>query len=119
MKKYLSGNISEADWQNTVIDLARLGKWRCAHFRSVRVQRKDGSVYYQTPVQADGAGYPDLCMVKGNRLIYAELKREGGKATSEQIEWLEALSKVPGVECYIWEPSDYEDVKWILLGGIK
>jgi len=102
--------ISESAWQKQVIEIAQYAGFRVAHFRGVRVQRKDGSVYYQTPVQAQGVGYPDLCMVKGNRLIYAELKREGGKPTPEQVEWLEALSKVPGVECFLWKPSDYEVV---------
>jgi hypothetical protein len=51
---------SEAQFQQQVIDLARLCGYRVAHFRTVRVQRKGGSVYYTTPVQADGAGWPDL-----------------------------------------------------------
>jgi len=53
----LPEDISEADFQTRVIDLARQLGWRVAHFRKTRVQRKDGSTFWETPVAADGKGF--------------------------------------------------------------
>jgi hypothetical protein len=50
---------TEREFQRQVIDLARLLGWRCAHFRPGRTARG-----WRTPVQADGAGFPDLQPVR-------------------------------------------------------
>ena len=71
------------------------------------------------------AGFPDLVLVKGYRLIFAELKRQkGGKTSTAQLEWLEDLERltrlpqvhhgdcpeVPSpVEVYLWRPLDLLD----------
>ena len=57
-------------------------------------------------------GFPDLVMVRGGRLIFAELKREGGNPTPEQRIWLAELGDVGryslgNVRCYLWKPSDW------------
>jgi hypothetical protein len=109
--------ITEADFQQTVIDLAKFLGYRVAHFRGVRIQRKDGSVYYQTPVQADGAGWPDLVLARPGRLIFAEIKGETGKLSQEQMAWLNILDAAGG-ECYCWRPSEFEDIETILTRRI-
>jgi len=107
---------SEEQFQEQVVDLAtRLG-WRIAHFRSVRVQRKDGSIYYATPVQADGEGFPDLLMLNGTKLLVAELKADAGRLTPEQYEWLRAFSYItPYV--YLWKPDDILEIQVVLQRG--
>lgn len=106
--------ISEDEFQTQVISLARMLGWHVAHFRGVRTQRKDGSIFYQTPVQADGKGFPDLVMVKGRRVIYAELKSEKGKLSQEQKEWLDLLAVDKKREVYCWRPSELESIQEIL-----
>ena len=106
--------ISESDFLNTIIEYAQLRGWLCAHFRSVKVQRQDGSVYYQTPVQAEGKGYPDLCLVRGDRLVFAEVKAISGRVSQEQKEWLEALTHTGKCEVYVWQPNDWDKVEDIL-----
>jgi len=111
--------LSESEFLKQVIQLAHLYKWRCAHFRGVRVQRKDGSIYYQTPVQGDGVGFPDCVLARDNettgaRLIFAELKSEKGKPSEAQKKWLELLGDVQGVEVYLWKPSDFQNIVDIL-----
>ena len=59
-------------------------------------------------------GYPDLTLLKPRRLIFAELKREVGVMTVEQKEWLARLNTVPGVEAYLWKPSDIDQIIAIL-----
>ena len=100
--------ISEADFQSQVIAYAQLRGWKVAHFRTVKTVRKDGSVRYMTPVQADGAGFPDLCMVRNGVVLFAELKREQGKVEPEQEEWLAELGG------YLWRPGDWKAIERIL-----
>ena len=106
--------MKEAQFQSQVIELARTLGWRVAHFRAVRVLRGNGAVRYMTPVQADGAGFPDLFMVRRERAIAAELKRQTGSTTSEeQKEWLARLEETP-VETYKWRPSDWDSIVEVL-----
>jgi hypothetical protein len=53
-------------------------------------------------------GYPDLCFVKGGRLIFAELKTEKGKTTPAQKAWLAAL-ETSTAEVYLWRPTQLLD----------
>jgi hypothetical protein len=102
-------NLREAQWQQRVLDLAKLCGWRVAHFRPGRT-----STGWRTAVEADGAGFPDLTMVREGRLLFVELKSERGRVTPEQRVWLAALSAVPGVETYLWRPSDWPAVHRVL-----
>jgi len=99
--------MSEGDLQQSVIDLAHLYRWKVAHFRSVKVQRKDGATFWQTPVAADGEGWPDLILVRKNRVLAAELKAEKGKPSPAQIEWLHVLMLTRRVETFVWCPSQW------------
>ncbi len=105
--------MSESEFTALVIGEARSTGWRTAHFRSVRVQRKDGSFYWQTPVQGDGAGFVDLLMVRRKRIVAAELKVGKNKASADQTKWLSALAEA-NVECYVWTPEMWADIKSIL-----
>jgi len=102
--------MKESEWQDDVIALAKLNGFTVAHFRPVRVQRRDGSVYYCTPVQGDGAGFPDLLMIRGERMLVAELKVGYNKPSLEQSAWLDAF-RAAGVEAYVWYPKDWDEVQ--------
>ena len=91
--------VTEKQLMQEVTRLARRAGWKIYH-----TWRSDNSP----------AGFPDLVMVKGERLIFAELKRELGRPTPEQSEWLKALSLVPGVEVYIFCPQDREEYEEVL-----
>ncbi len=108
----LRPHLSEKIFQQCIIEFAQALGWMAAHFRSVRVQRKDGTTYYQTPVEADGAGFMDLELVR-ERLVKAEVKRAGGRLTKEQPKWFNAYVEA-GVECYIWYPKDCEQIIEVL-----
>jgi hypothetical protein len=99
-------SVTEADWQEQVIALAHALGWRVAHFRPARTAHG-----WRTPVAGDGAGFPDLLLVRGSRIIAAELKREGPghEPTPEQSAWLDALSGAD-VECHIWRPGDVDEI---------
>lgn len=98
---------TEAHFQQQVIELAHLLRYRVAHFRPA--QTKHG---WRTPVSADGAGWPDLVLVR-DRVIYAELKAAKGRLRPEQEAWQQALIAA-GAEHYVWRPSDFDLIAAVL-----
>lgn len=85
-----------------VIEAARLLGWRVAHFRPCRTRHG-----WVTAVQADGAGFPDLLLVR-DRLVAAELKVQGRRLTDDQQRWLDAL-RVAGAEVHVWREQNWLD----------
>lgn len=103
--------MTEREFQKTVIDLAHIYGWLVAHFQNALNPR--GS-HFMTPVGADGAGFPDLCMVKGERIIFAELKADRGRLSAKQENWLNCLRFVPHIEVYVWFPRDFDYIEEVL-----
>ena len=101
--------ISERDFQDQIIELAHIYDWTVAHFRPA--MKQDGS--WRTAVAADGTGFPDLVLVRPPRLIFAEVKSEKGKVTSEQSSWLRNLAEAKQ-DVYLWRPSDWEGIVEVL-----
>ena len=105
---------NEQKFQTMVIEFAKLHGWVCAWFRPVRITRKSGGTYYETPVGADGAGWPDLFMLRGQEAIAAELKIYPNRMTPEQGEWLRAMNLIPGIQAFCWFPTDWPEIEEIL-----
>ncbi len=59
-------------------------------------------------------GFPDVCLIKGKRLIFAELKTDKGVVSPAQTEWLEALKATGKCEVYLWRASQLQEVLDIL-----
>lgn len=99
MKHTKADNITEAQFQSQIKDLAKMFGFLFYHtWKS-----------YHSP-----QGFPDVCMAKPPRLIFAELKSETGQLTIDQHIWLQILQNCPGVEAYLWRPSDFEEIVSIL-----
>ena len=93
-------SVSERDFQKNVWGFAKRRKWLCYHTHNSR-----GSV----------AGFPDLVLVRGDRVVFAELKVGRNKRTQQQEVWATALNAVGGnCEYYCWSPEDMGDVMYIL-----
>lgn len=105
--------ITERDFLAQVIDLAHVYHWRVAHFRPSRT--KYG---WTTAVQADGAGFPDLVLVRPPRCLFVEVKTETGQPSDKQYEWLRELSGCPGISVCIWRPHQFEEIAQILSQDI-
>jgi hypothetical protein len=76
-------------------------------------------VYHTFDPRKSEAGYPDLCMIRDGRIIYAELKTEKGKLTPPQEYWIERISQVagkcyPNIRVFVWRPSQWEEIVSIL-----
>jgi hypothetical protein len=90
--------LTEKDFQATVLEYAQLMGWKAYHtWNSMR----------------SAPGFPDLVLVRGSRLIFAELKNVTGKLTPAQEEWLKALSQTVA-EVYVWRPGDWEAIELAL-----
>jgi Holliday junction resolvase len=86
----LDEQMSEKRFQSQVVELLKAAGWRCYHpFDSRR----------STP------GFPDITAVRGDRLLFLELKSLDGKVTNEQVEWLTALRRVKRVDAVVVRPS--------------
>lgn len=106
--------MSEDEFQQQVIELARLGGWRVVHFRPARIVR-DGKTYWRTPVQGDN-GFPDLVLARRGLRIFAELKTDTGTVTADQQDWLDQLG--PNDErtlVTVWRPRDWDRIQRTLL----
>jgi hypothetical protein len=97
--------LTEAAFLAQVIDVAHVLGWRVAHFRPCQTGRG-----WRTAVQGDGKGFPDLVLVRRERLIFAELKAHRGGLTDEQRIWLDELTRCEGFDTYVWWPADFDDI---------
>lgn len=93
--------MNERALQDAVVEMARWGGWRCVHFRAG--QMSNGR--WVTPMQGD-AGFPDLVLCRGRRLLFVELKSQTGKLEPAQIAWRDVLLGA-GQEWYCWRPTDW------------
>lgn len=99
LRRYYPPAATEAGWLRQVQDLASILGWRTYHpYLSIRSTR----------------GWPDLALVRPPRYILAELKRDGGKLTRAQVEWIELLRQCPGIEVYVWFPRDLAAIAVVL-----
>ena len=95
----MQSEITEREFTQQVRDLAQLLGW---------------TVYHTWVAIRSPKGFPDLVLVREQRLLFAELKSEKGTPTDAQEEWLESLRRVPGVEVYLFRPSDWPTIVRIL-----
>lgn len=100
--------ISEPDFQAQIIEVAHLLGWRVAHFRAA--QTRHG---WRTPVAADGAGFPDLFLVRRDRSLAIECKAASGRTTPDQDAWLDAMAAA-GIAAMVARPADFDAVVELL-----
>jgi hypothetical protein len=92
----------EALLQRDVVELARRLGFVCAHFRPAQVRKG----VWLTPVGADGAGFPDLCLCGRHAVLFVELKDRHGRLSDAQTRWLERLARA-GQATFVWRPADW------------
>lgn len=90
---------SEKHFQAAVIRVAQALHWRSYHTHDSR---------------RSAAGFPDLVMVRDDRLVFAELKSARGRFTFAQRTWLAALRAVPCIEVYQWTPANWSEITTVL-----
>ena len=89
--------MTEAELYDAIEPMAHLYSWQAAHFRPAMTDKG-----WRTPVQGDGAGFPDIVLARRGTTLFRELKRTGEQPTPKQQAWLEAVGGC------IWRPADLE-----------
>jgi hypothetical protein len=87
-----AARVTEKMLHEAIVALATLLGW--SHFHAYEMRRSD-------------AGWPDLVLVRGGRLLAWELKSATGKLSPAQEEWLGILGGVPCVETAVIRPDDW------------
>ncbi len=94
-RSLIADSVTEKIFQLQVIGYAHLRKWK---------------VYHTFDSRRSEPGFPDLFMVRGKRIIFAELKTTKGKLSPPQEEWLAALVQAP-CEVYVWTPTHWNQIE--------
>lgn len=95
--------MSEVELLIAILSLAKRHHWQ----RLVTRPRlaPDGS---RAPLMADSAGFPDLLLCRGDRIVCAELKSRTSRMSPEQLHWLAVLADA-GCETHVWRPADWRN----------
>ena len=88
--------ISAADFASWLEDFLRVHNWLFYHTR-----RSDRSV----------KGFPDYVCVRGEEVVFLEIKGDDGKLTKEQSVWITALKQVKHVRAAAAWPSDRDTIE--------
>jgi hypothetical protein len=94
--------VTEAAFLAAVLKLARTSGWMAYHtYRSTK----------------SAEGFPDVVAAATasairplGRLLFAELKTETGIVSQAQQAWLSTLQGIESIECYVWRPTDWEEI---------
>ena len=87
--------ISEREFLQQIRELARWCGWLTYHTHNS---------------QRSEPGFTDLVMVRPPSVLFVELKTTTGRRTPAQREWIEALEQCPGIEVFVWRPSDWDAI---------
>jgi len=110
--------VTEEALQRGILELASWLGWHAVHWRPLQNRRGRWQVPFEGSL---GRGWPDLTLVQPvwRRLVFAEVKRQLGIVSPEQIRVLELLGELAGDEpaiggppliaVAIWRPSDFRD----------
>ena len=109
----LENTLSEADLQQSVVQMAHLYGWLVHHGRPARTTNG-----WCTPITGD-TGFPDLVLVREGRIIFCELKSARGRISPQQKRWLKQLSDNYLVKAVVWRPRDWfsGEIAETLSGG--
>ena len=98
-------NMTEAEFKNVVISVAKRYGWLIHH--DLPAQNSRGK--WATHIQGD-AGFPDLVMSHPTGgLVFAELKAGRNKQSDAQLRWQRYLLEAE-YECYCWYPKDLDAI---------
>lgn len=72
-------------------------------------KRRGWLSYHTHDSRRSDPGFPDLVLVRKDRLIFAELKSAKGRPTPEQSTWLISLGNTGAAEVWLWTPASWDD----------
>lgn len=107
-------HMTEREFQTHVLALAKRLGWTSWHDGATNAPR----VCYACKApsrgfQRNAKGLPDLILVRGPRLIWAELKSQDGVTKPEQRQWIADL-RAAGQTVFVWRPSQWSEIESVL-----
>jgi hypothetical protein len=101
----------EKDFQDTVLQWARMLNWKCFYLPDWMYRIAMASMKRARRGDRDwpDPGFPDLILLKPGRLIVAELKSPKGRVSPDQKEWHTLLASV-GITVHVWKPDDIDEI---------
>ncbi len=115
--------------KNTIVEFKAAG-WHVSRFRPARVLCwschgksasccvcKGSGFTFKTPVEVDGAGWPDLFAAHEERAccLFVELKSETGRLSEDQVKWQRILLAC-GQDHRVWRPRDWPEIVAVARG---
>lgn len=105
----LDAALTEAQWQDLVVDALHAHGWRHMHVRR-SIGRGNGWTTTTSVI-----GWPDIVAwrpetpSRGGRVMAVELKAQRGRLTDDQARVLGELA-ASGMEVHVWRPSNWDQV---------
>jgi Holliday junction resolvase len=96
MNMQVLNQVTEATWQRQVEDLLTVHGWSAFHDLSGKTSGNCAR------------GFPDLIAIRGPELLVLELKKMSGRATREQVAWIERFDGVEASEAYVVKPNQFD-----------
>lgn len=105
---------SEHEFRNRVMTLAKDHGWLRMHPLRAQLPPERGGGW--TTNMAGDQGYPDCTFVhpRYGRLLVLELKGKTGRPTPQQLVWIAAFQRVPGVQAFVVKPADWPMIQLII-----
>ena len=104
---------TEKAFMAQVIQYATLRGWVAWHDRANNAPRACKRCKARLDIPRNDPGFPDLILVRRPRVVWAELKAERGRLSTDQRDWLRELAAA-GQEVFVWRPSDFEEIQRVL-----
>ncbi len=98
---------SERDFIDAVIHEAHQRGWFVHHDRPAWT-----AMGYRTAIQGE-PGFPDLVLLKGEQLLYWELKAKNGRVSPTQKAWHRRMANA-GHPVRVLRPSDRDEIERML-----
>lgn len=90
--------LTEKAFMAQVVQLAKLTGWL---------------VYHTHDSRRSVAGFPDLFLLRRERVVCAELKVGNAKPTTAQLQWLTAMNRA-GIPAFVWTPDSWPTIESVL-----
>lgn len=84
--------VGEARFQELITDMCKLMRLKWHH---------------ETDSRKSKPGFPDLVIAGPGGVLFRELKKQSGRVTKDQREWLSTLTTA-GADAAVWRPIDWE-----------
>ena len=104
---------TEKAFMRQVIQYASLRGWVAWHDKATNAPRACKRCKARLDLPRNDPGFPDLILVRRPRVVWAELKAERGRLSTDQRDWLRELAAA-GQEVFVWRPSDFEEIQRVL-----